>query len=162
MTFAKTLTRCTCKACWILQRVLCVGNLVIRLIKCIHLNCILMPSRYAEVGRCNPKHCQYRTTGESHNAVAARYNIHRSMISRLWQRYQQSGSTNDGLRSGRPCITNPVEDRYIRVFQRRHKAVTASQTASNIPGLRRYLNRQYAIVFMSMVNVPDDVILVLF
>jgi hypothetical protein len=39
-------------------------------------------------------------TGESQNAVAARYNVHRSMMSRLWQRYQQSGSTNDGSRSG--------------------------------------------------------------
>jgi hypothetical protein len=29
-------------------------------------------------------------TDKSHNAVAARYNVNRSVISRLWQRYQQS------------------------------------------------------------------------
>jgi hypothetical protein len=43
---------------------------------------------------------------------------------------------NDGPRSGRPRITNPVEDRYIRVFQPRHRTVTASQTPSSIYGLR--------------------------
>ena len=31
----------------------------------------------------------------------------------------------------------PVEDRYIRVFQPGHRTVTASQTPSNIPDLRR-------------------------
>jgi transposase len=69
-------------------------------------------------------------TGESQNAVAARYDVHRNMISRLWQRYQQSGSTNDGPRSERPRITNSIEDRYIRVFQPRYRTVTVSQTAS--------------------------------
>ena len=53
-------------------------------------------------------------TGESQNAVAARYDVHRNMISRLRQRYQQSGSKNNGPRSGRPRITNSIEDRYIR------------------------------------------------
>jgi hypothetical protein len=43
---------------------------------------------------------------------------------------------NDRPRSGRPRITNHVQDRYIRVFQLRNRTVTASQTASNIPGLR--------------------------
>jgi transposase len=76
-------------------------------------------------------------TGESQNAIAARYYVHRSMMSRLCQLYQQSGSTNDGPRSGRPLITNPVEDRYIQVFQPRHKTVTSSQTPSSIHCLRR-------------------------
>ena len=69
-------------------------------------------------------------TGESQNAFTTRYNVHRNMISRLRQRYQQSGSKNNGPRSGRPRITNSIEDRYIRVFQPRHRTVTASQTAS--------------------------------
>ena len=44
---------------------------------------------------------------------------------------------NDSPRSGRPRITNPVEDRCIRVFQPRHRTVTASQTPSSIHGLHR-------------------------
>ena len=44
---------------------------------------------------------------------------------------------NDSPRSGRPRITNPVDDRYIRVFQPRNINVTASQTPSSIHGLRR-------------------------
>jgi transposase len=75
--------------------------------------------------------------GESQNAVAAGYSSHRSTSSRLWQHYQQSCSTNASSGSGRPRITNPVQDRYIRVCQLRNRTVTASQTAYNIPGLRR-------------------------
>ena len=138
MTFAKNLARCTRKTCWILQRVLCAYNLVIRLIKCIRLNCILMPRRYAKVGRRHPKHCYITIRGrrvpKCSCCILQRPSKHDGT---LWQRYQQSCSTNDGPRSGRPRIINPVEDRYIRVFQPRHKTVTSSQAPSSIHGLRR-------------------------
>jgi transposase len=70
---------------------------------------------------------------ESQNAVATPYNVHRNTIARLWQRYQQSGSTNDRPRSGHPRITSHVQDRYIRVFQLRNR----TEIVSNTPGLRR-------------------------
>ena len=76
-------------------------------------------------------------TGELQNAVARLYNVHRSTISRLLQQYQQSGSTADHQRSGRPKITSAAEDRYIRVLHMRNRTVTARATASNVPGLRR-------------------------
>ena len=53
---------------------------------------------------------------ELQNAFARFYNVHRSTISRLLQRYQQSGSTADRERSGRPMITSEAQDRYIRVL----------------------------------------------
>ena len=74
---------------------------------------------------------------ESQNAVARLYNVHRSMISRLFQRYQQSGSTADRQRSGRPRITSAAQDSSIRVLHLRSRTVTARETASNVPGLRR-------------------------
>jgi transposase len=38
--------------------------------------------------------------GDIHNAVARLFNVHRSTISGLLQRYRQSGSTADRQRSG--------------------------------------------------------------
>jgi transposase len=67
--------------------------------------------------------------GESKNAVARLYNVHRSTISRLLQRYQQSGSTANHQRSGRPRITSATQDRYIRVLHLRNRTVTARETA---------------------------------
>ena len=75
--------------------------------------------------------------GESQIAVARLDNVHRIMISRLLQRYQQSSSTADLQRYCRPRITLASQDRYIRVLHLRNLTVTARETASNVPALRR-------------------------
>jgi transposase len=76
-------------------------------------------------------------SGESQNEVARTLNVNQSTMSRLWNRFQQTGSTNDRQRSGRPHITTSRQDRYIRVFHLRNRTVAASTTAAGIPGLRR-------------------------
>ena len=53
--------------------------------------------------------------GESQAAVAGIFNVTQSTISRLWARYQQHQSTLDLPRSGRPRVTTPAQDRYIRL-----------------------------------------------
>jgi transposase len=75
--------------------------------------------------------------GESQHEVARTLNVNQSNISRLWNRFQQTSSTNDRQRSGRPRITTPELDRYIRVFHLRNRIVAASTTAAGIHGLRR-------------------------
>ena len=45
--------------------------------------------------------------GESQNEVARIANVNHSTISRLWNIFQQTGSTNNRQRSGRPRITTP-------------------------------------------------------
>jgi transposase len=65
--------------------------------------------------------------GESQNEVARTLNVNQSTISRLWNIFQQTGSTNDRHRSGRPRITTPGQGR----------TVATSTTAARIPGLRR-------------------------
>jgi transposase len=75
--------------------------------------------------------------GEFQNEVARTLNVNQSTISRLWNRFQQTGSTHDHQRSGRPRIATPGQDRYIRVFRLRNRTVAASTTAAGIPGLRR-------------------------
>ena len=74
---------------------------------------------------------------EPQNEVTRTLNVNQSTISRLWNRFQQTGSTNDRQRSGRPRIAVPGQDRYIRVFHLRNRTVTASTTTAGIPGLRR-------------------------
>ena len=75
--------------------------------------------------------------GESQNEVARTLNDNQSTISRLWNIFQQTGSTNDHQRSGRPRITTPGQDRYIRVFHLRNRIVVVSTTAAELPALRR-------------------------
>ena len=74
-------------------------------------------------------------TGESQNEVTLTLNVNQNTISRLYNRFQQTGSTNDRQRSGRP--TTPGQDRYIRAFHLRNRTVAASTTAARIHGLRR-------------------------
>ena len=64
-------------------------------------------------------------------------NVNQSTISRLWNRFQQTSSSNDRPRSERPRIATHGQDRYIRVFHIRNQTVSASTTAVGIPGLRR-------------------------
>ena len=54
--------------------------------------------------------------GQSQNEVGRTPNINQSTISRLWNIFQQTGSSNDRPRSGRPRIATPGQDRYIRSF----------------------------------------------
>jgi Mn-dependent DtxR family transcriptional regulator len=54
--------------------------------------------------------------GESQNEVARTLNVNQSTISRLWNRFQQTGSTDDRQSSGRYRMTTPGLDRYIRAF----------------------------------------------
>jgi transposase len=75
--------------------------------------------------------------GQSQNEVGRTPNINQSTISRLWNIFQQTGSSNDRSRSERPRIATPGQDRYIRVFQLRNWTVSASTTAVGIPGLWR-------------------------
>jgi transposase len=75
--------------------------------------------------------------GESQNQVARTLNVNQNTISSLWNRFQQTGSTNGRQRSGRPRIATPGQDRYIRVFHLRNRTVAASTTATGITGLRR-------------------------
>jgi hypothetical protein len=75
--------------------------------------------------------------GESQNEGRTNLNVNQSTISRLCNRFQQTGSTNDHKRSGRHRITTPGQARYIRVFHLPNRTVVASTTAAGIPGLRR-------------------------
>jgi transposase-like protein len=93
--------------------------------------------------------------GESQNKVTRTMNVNQSTISRLWNRFQQTGSTNDRQRSGGPRIATPWKDRYVRVFHLRNRTVAASTTAAGIPELRRISSQTVRNGFDNMALDPE-------
>ena len=75
--------------------------------------------------------------GQTQAAVARLLNVHKSTISRLWQRFRRFASTKDRPRSGRPRATTPAQDRFIRVSHLRYRTQTAAYTAHHLPGRHR-------------------------
>ena len=51
------------------------------------------------------------------------------------QHYRETGRTADRPRSGRPCVTTPAQDRYIRTSHLRDRYRMASTTAQVTPGM---------------------------
>jgi len=89
-------------------------------------------------------------TGKSQNEVARTLNVNQSTISRLWNIFQQTGSSNDHPSSGRPHIKTPKQDRHILVFHLRYRTVSASTTAVGIHGLRTISSQTVRTGFGSM------------
>ncbi|GFX90495.1 transposable element Tcb1 transposase [Trichonephila clavipes] len=52
-------------------------------------------------------------TGKPQMARIVRHNDESSVISRLWQRFQDYGNVSSCYSTGRPRVTTPNEDRYI-------------------------------------------------
>ena len=75
--------------------------------------------------------------GMRQQQVATHFQCHRNTISALVRRYQNTNDVADHQRSGRPRVTTPRQDRWIRVTHLRHRFQTAVTTSQTIPGLRR-------------------------
>ena len=61
------------------------------------------------------------TAGMSAKDDARHFQHHESTISRLLNRFQQTGNVVDGPRSGRPRETTPREDRFLRTSSRHNR-----------------------------------------
>jgi transposase len=72
--------------------------------------------------------------GEDQIAVAGRFNVSQSTISRLRRRLLTTGSVKDRPRSGRPRVTTPRQDREIRLLHLRNRFRTAVETAVHVRG----------------------------
>ena len=55
--------------------------------------------------------------------------------------FAQSGSTTDAPRSGRPRVTTPAQDRFIRLRHLRNRFLSAQSTVQALPGNQR-ISRQ--------------------
>ena len=65
-------------------------------------------------------------------ARAIHGNVH--TVRRLRKRYRETGRTAVCPRSGRPCVTTPAQDRYIRTSHLRDRYKMATTTARVTPG----------------------------
>lgn len=75
--------------------------------------------------------------GQTRTNVARVLNVSPSTISRLWTRFQRTGSSADAPRTGRPRVTTQAQDRFIRLRHLRNRFLPASSTVQIIPGARR-------------------------
>ncbi|KAK7092721.1 hypothetical protein V1264_008423 [Littorina saxatilis] len=67
-------------------------------------------------------------------AIANVMGVATSTICRLWTRFQASGSTRDGARSGRPRVTTARQDRVIYRQHLRQPFLPATETSRNTVG----------------------------
>jgi len=72
-------------------------------------------------------------TGLSNRRVAQRVGVHHSVIDRLMDRFQATGTVEDRPRSGRPRKTTPREDRLIARRARRDNFTTAGRIRAGVP-----------------------------
>ncbi|KAK7116251.1 hypothetical protein V1264_001967 [Littorina saxatilis] len=80
--------------------------------------------------------------GMTYTDVARRFGVTRQSVALWRRRYQQNnGNVRDLPRQGRPRVTNPQQDRFIRVQHLRNRFHPATVTARTIPGLRRICPR---------------------
>ena len=75
--------------------------------------------------------------GISSREIARRMHCSASTITRLIQRFNQTGSLNDRPRPGRQRATTAQQDRYIRLQHLRDRFRTAVQTARETVGVHR-------------------------
>ncbi|GFY32180.1 transposable element Tc1 transposase [Trichonephila clavipes] len=64
-------------------------------------------------------------------SVAAEFGIAQSIVSRLWRKYQTTGTAIRGFSSGHPRGTTPADERYIDLQARRNRRQTAGKIARN-------------------------------
>ncbi|GFU69463.1 transposable element Tcb1 transposase [Trichonephila clavipes] len=64
--------------------------------------------------------------------VSEEIGIAQSVISRLWQRFQDDGNVSRCYSTGRPRVTTPNENRYLAVTAKRNRRSTASHLSRQL------------------------------
>ena len=67
------------------------------------------------------------TAGMSAKDVARHFQRHEQTVSRLLNRFQQTGNVADRPRSGRPRKTTPQEDRFLTTSSRRNRFISSQK-----------------------------------
>ncbi|GFV37016.1 HTH_Tnp_Tc3_2 domain-containing protein [Trichonephila clavipes] len=78
--------------------------------------------------------------GRTQLEVSNELGITLSVISRLWQRFQDDGNVSRCYSTGRPLFTTPNEDRYLAVTANRNRRSTASDL-SRLLQIRQFQGR---------------------
>ena len=75
-------------------------------------------------------------TGRSQMEVATELGVSQSVISRLQQRYRETGRVTERRRSGRPLATSRADDRYIVNTALRNRMMNATQLQARLREVR--------------------------
>ena len=90
----------------------------------------------ADMPRFNQAQCENALgrlqAGQRQNEVAQHFHVIQSTISRLLSRDENTVSTADRPRYGRPMVTIPVQNRLIRASHLRHRFQSATTKAKQI------------------------------
>ncbi|GBM34711.1 Transposable element Tcb1 transposase [Araneus ventricosus] len=70
--------------------------------------------------------------GRTQLEVSEELGIAQSVISRLWQRFQDDGNVSRCYSTGRPRVTTPNEDRYLAVTAKRNRRSTSSDQSRQL------------------------------
>ncbi|KFM58912.1 Transposable element Tcb1 transposase, partial [Stegodyphus mimosarum] len=70
--------------------------------------------------------------GRTKLKVSDELGIAQSVISRLWQRFQDDGNVSRRYSTGRPRVTTPNEDRYLAFTAKRNRRSTASDLSRQL------------------------------
>ncbi|GFW61639.1 HTH_Tnp_Tc3_2 domain-containing protein [Trichonephila clavipes] len=70
--------------------------------------------------------------GRTQLEVSEELGIAQSVISRLWQRFQDDGNVSRCYSTGRPRVTTPNEDRYLTVIAKRNRRSTTSDPSRQL------------------------------
>ncbi|GBL54494.1 Transposable element Tcb1 transposase [Araneus ventricosus] len=70
--------------------------------------------------------------GRTQLEVSEELGIAQSVISRLWQQFQDDGNVSRCYSTGRPRVTMPNEDRYLAVTAKRNRRSTASDLSRQL------------------------------
>ncbi|GFW29921.1 transposable element Tcb1 transposase [Trichonephila clavipes] len=70
--------------------------------------------------------------GRTQQEVSEEHGIAQSVISRLWQRFQDDGNVSRCYSTGHPGVTTPNEDQYLAVTAKRNRRSTASDMSCQL------------------------------
>ncbi|GFW64265.1 hypothetical protein TNCV_2415161 [Trichonephila clavipes] len=66
-------------------------------------------------------------SGQTQRSVADAVGVARSVVARLWNRFQETGNVRRRPGAGRPRATISTDDRYIQLTARRNRTENATQ-----------------------------------
>lgn len=90
-------------------------------------------------------------TGQSQSAAAWQFNVLISTISHICRRVEETGSLAEPSCSGKPRVTTPADNLFIRLHHLRNWLASASQTM-----LRNAWNRELVLSILVKYNEPRD------
>ncbi|GFT02740.1 transposable element Tcb2 transposase [Trichonephila clavipes] len=71
-------------------------------------------------------------SGQTQRSVVDAVGVARSVVARLWNRFQETGNVRRRPGAGRPRATTSTDDRYIQLTARRNRTENATQLQSKL------------------------------